>query len=99
MEEYTIEFLDLAEENMEVLLLEDENGEEKEAEGLVAFKVLETGEEYIVFTDNEMVEDGEIEISASKIVRDEDGLNLMDMSEEEWAFVQYVIETMGEDEI
>lgn len=77
----------------------DVDGEEVTCEVLLGFTDDATGKEYIIYTDNTSDEDDQLNIYASQ-VDPEDADNILPIeTEEEYAFVQEVLDSMmSEDE-
>ena len=83
-----------------ILTLKDEEGNERECEGIAQFDLEETGKSYIIYTDNEIDEEGNTKLYASSYVPNEDGtigsvLNPIE-TEKEWKYVEKIVEGMQE---
>ena len=77
----------------------DVDGEEVTCEVILGFTDDVTGKEYIIYTDNSSDEDDQLNIYASQ-VDPEDADNILPIeTEEEYAFIQEVLDSMmSEDE-
>lgn len=83
-----------------ILTLKDENGNERECEGIAQFDLEETGKSYIIYTDNTVDEEGNTKLYASSYTPTEDGgigsvLNPIE-TEKEWKYVEKIVEGMQE---
>ena len=76
----------------------DVDGEEVTCEVILGFTDDATGKEYIIYTDNSSDEDDQLNIYASQ-VDPEDADNILPIeTEEEYAFVQEVLDSMMSEE-
>ncbi len=83
-----------------VLTLKDENGNERQCEGVAQFELEETGKSYLIYTDNTVDEEGNTKLYASSYIPTEDGgigsqLNPIE-TEKEWKYVEKIVEGMQE---
>lgn len=85
------------EENMHITVL-DEDGNEKDCEILMFYDCLENGRKYVFYTDNEVDEDGDYNMYASRFLGLEgEDVQIGDIeSEEEWDLLDNVIEKARE---
>lgn len=85
------------EERMITIISED--GKEQEVEVIVAFEFKDTEQEYIVYTQNETDDNGNITIYVSK-VKDVDGEAKLSgiEDEEEWGRIKEVLRELSKEE-
>lgn len=88
------------EEEKLILTLKDEQGNERQCEGIAQFELEETGKSYLIYTDNTVDEEGNTKIYASSYIPNEDGsigdvLNPIE-TEKEWKYVEKIVEGMQE---
>lgn len=89
--------MDNAENRMITIVSED--GKEEQVEVIVAFKFKDTEQEYVVYTQNETDDNGNITIYVSKIneVDGESKLSGIE-DEEEWGRVKEVLRELSKEE-
>lgn len=83
-----------------ILTLKDEEGNERECEGIAQFELEETGKSYLIYTDNTTDEEGNTKLYASSYIPNEDGsigskLDPIE-TEREWKYVEKIVEGMQE---
>ncbi|MBE6714928.1 MAG: DUF1292 domain-containing protein [Ruminococcaceae bacterium] len=77
------------------ILVKRADGSEVECDILAAFDCETTGKSYIIYTDNELDENGNTCLYASVFDESEDGSRLLEIeSEEEWQMVDELIDRM-----
>ena len=74
------------------LTIQNQDGTKEEAEIIIAFQDKLTGNEYVVYTKNEMDASKKITIYASKMEHTEEGAQLVGMSDDEWKKVLEVLD-------
>ena len=76
----------------------DENGNEVVYDVLFTFESEETGKNYIVYTDNQKDETGNIEVYASIYYPDDENGRLEAIeTEKEWKVIETILETLQEE--
>lgn len=71
----------------------DENGREIKCEALFTFESEETGKSYIVYTDNSVDAEGNIQVYASIYDPESDEQKLMPIeTEKEWKIIEIILE-------
>lgn len=76
----------------------DENGQEKEYDVLFTFESEETHKNYIVYTDNQRDETGNIEVYASIYYPDDPQSKLEAIkTEKEWKVIETILDTLQEE--
>ncbi len=87
------ELPDFKDENMHLTVVDDE-GNEKDCEILMFYDCLENGLKYVFYTDNELDEDGDYNLYASRLLGIEgEDIQIGDIeSEEEWSLLDNVVE-------
>lgn len=90
--------MEMEKENRMITIISEE-GVEQEVEVIVAFKFKDTEQEYIVYTQNETDDNGNITIYVSKIneINGESKLSGID-DEEEWGRVKEVLRELSKEE-
>ena len=90
--------MDMMEEERKLTII-DEEGNEQEVEVIVAFEFKDTEQEYVVYTQNETDDNGNITIYVSKIneVDGESKLSGID-DEEEWSRIKDVLRELSKEE-
>ena len=90
--------MDMIEEERKLTII-DEEGNEQEVEVIVAFEFKDTEQEYVVYTQNETDDNGNITIYVSKIneVDGESKLTGID-EEEEWSRIKDVLRELSKEE-
>ena len=81
-----------------MMKLIDKNGKEVEYEILTAFQLSKTGKNYIVYTDNTLDEDGNIQVYASTYQKGEGTSAKLDPIEtdKEWKIIETILNTIQE---
>lgn len=78
-----------------ILIIKDDNGEEKEYEIIAIISSEENQKDYIVFTDNELDEDGYIMTYAYVLNKDSDDKNLYPIeTDEEYEFIEKLLDNL-----
>lgn len=73
----------------------NDEGKEMQCEMLFSFESKETGNNYIVYTDNSVDEDGETRVFASIYMPEIDGTRLFPIeTDREWALVEKILEKL-----
>ena len=81
------------EEERQTFTLPDENGNPVEYEVLGAFTWAETGKNYLLYSDDEIGENGKLNVFAAVYTLNEDDLELFPIeTDDEWAFVEQQLE-------
>ena len=77
----------------EVITIIDENGEKKEAEVLLYFKLEENGKDYLIYTFNEVAGDDLVTVHTSEVTKNENGEPVLSAveSDDEWAKIKDVM--------
>ena len=76
----------------------DENGQEREYDVLFTFESEETHKNYIVYTDNQRDETGNIEVYASIYYPDDPQSKLEAIkTEKEWKVIETILDTLQEE--
>ena len=77
-------------EQKKVITIVDENGNEKEADVLLYFKLNESDKEYLIYTFNEVAGDDLVAVHASAVSKNEDGTPVLAAveSDEEWTKIK-----------
>ena len=90
--------MDMREEERKLTII-DEEGNEQEVEVIVAFEFKDTEQEYVVYTQNETDDNGNITIYVSKIneVDGESKLTGID-DDEEWSRIKDVLRELSKEE-
>ena len=90
--------MDMMEEERKLTII-DEEGNEQEVEVIVAFEFKDTEQEYVVYTQNETDDNGNITIYVSKIneVDGESKLSGID-DDEEWSRIKDVLRELSKEE-
>lgn len=90
--------MDMMEEERKLTII-DEEGNEQEVEVIVAFEFKDTEQEYVVYTQNETDDNGNITIYVSKIneVDGESKLTGID-DDEEWSRIKDVLRELSKEE-
>jgi len=80
-------------EKKELLTIIDENGDRKEAEVLLYFKLEENGKEYVIYTFNEPAGNDLVTVYTSVVKREENSEPVLTSieSDEEWAKIKDVM--------
>ena len=88
---------EIEDQNMHLTVL-DEDGVERDCEIIMFYDCLENGIKYIFYTDNELDENGELNLYASRLLNLEgEDIKIGDIeSEEEWALLDDVLEKAKE---
>ena len=75
------------------------NGTEEEVEVLLAFKFNDNNKEYVIYTKNEVDDNGNVTIYISNVVRNGDSVTLTTVSDEnEWARIKDVLRDLSKTE-
>ena len=75
-------------------MIYDEHGNETQCETLATFYSEETNKDYIIYTDNQLDEEGNCKVYASIYKMDGEGFELMEVeTDEEWDMIAGVLET------
>ena len=73
----------------------DENGRKTKYEALFTFDSEETGKSYIVYTDNSVDEDGNVQVFASVYAPNFDEQQLMPIeTKKEWKIIEIILEEL-----
>lgn len=80
-------------ENMHIQVV-DPNGVEKDCEIIMTYQCMQNGIDYVFYTDNELDDDGELNIYASRLLNlSENGIEIGDIeNDEEWDLLENVLE-------
>ena len=84
-------------EEKKILKIKTEDGSEIEAEIIIAFKLDVTNKEYVIYTKNEIDEEGNVTIYASALEDGEEGIKKLTgiSSDEEWEKIKEVLKTLA----
>ncbi len=75
-------------------ILYNENGDEIQCETLATFYSEETNKDYIIYTDNQLDEEGNYKVYASIYNMNEEGFELIEVeTDEEWEMIASILET------
>lgn len=85
-------------EDKRVISVISENGNEESVEVVTAFKLNDTNQDYIVYTQNEKDENNNITVYVSKII-EEDGVSKLAgiESDEEWTRIKSVLRELSKE--
>lgn len=80
-------------EEKQVITIIDENGEKREADVLLYFKLEENGKDYLIYTFNEPAGDDLVTVHTSVVNKNEDGETVLAAIEndEEWAKIKDIM--------
>lgn len=80
-------------EEKQVITIIDENGEKREADVLLYFKLEENGKDYLIYTFNESAGDDLVTVHTSVVNRNEEGEPVLSAieSDEEWAKIKDIM--------
>ena len=74
-------------------ILRDENGKETKYDVLFTFDNEETEKSYIVYTDNSLDEEGNVQVFASTFIPNSNDTRLMPVeTEKEWKIIEIILE-------
>ena len=79
-------------EGKRILTISKEDGTREEVEEVISFRFEDTKKEYVVYTKNEVDENGNITIYVTELIKDETGNRFVGVtSDEEWAKIKDVL--------
>ena len=89
----------MEETKKELITIISEEGKEEQVEVVVAFKIKDTNQEYIVYTKNEKDSNGNVTVYVSRIV-EENGISKLDGidDDDEWTRIKAVLRELAKDE-
>ena len=84
------------EENKKILIINNLDGTKEEVEQIISFEFNDTKKHYVVYTKNEVDQNGNITIYVSEVVTDEQGTRFLGVStDEEWARIKDVLRQLA----
>ena len=82
--------------NKRILTINKEDGTKEEVEEVISFRFEDTKKEYVVYTKNEIDENGNITIYVTELIKDETGNRFIGVtSDEEWAKIKDVLRELA----
>ncbi len=83
-------------EGKRILTISKEDGTREEVEEVISFRFEDTKKEYVVYTKNEVDENGNITIYVTELIKDETGNRFVGVtSDEEWAKIKDVLRELA----
>lgn len=87
------------EDNKKTLTINKLDGSTEEVEEVISFEFNDTKKRYIVYTKNEIDQNGNVTIYVTEVVTDESGTRFLGVStEEEWARIKDVLRELAKKE-
>ena len=82
-----------------VMITTMQDGSKEEVEVLLAFKFNDNNKEYVIYTKNEVDENGNVTIYISNVIRNGDNVNLTTVSDDnEWTRIKNVLRELSKAE-
>ena len=82
-----------------IMITTNPDGTQEEVEVLLAFKFNDNGNEYVIYTKNEVDENGNVTIYISNVVRNGDEVTLETVSDDnEWTRIKSVLRELSKTE-
>lgn len=86
-------------DNKNMMKTTNPDGTQEEVEVLLAFKFNDNGKEYVIYTKNEVDENGNVTIYISNVLRNGDEVTLETVSDDsEWARIKGVLRELSKTE-
>lgn len=89
----------MEEKENRIITIISEEGKEEQVEVIVAFKFKDTNQEYIVYTQNEKDDNGNVTIYVSKIMEEDGESRLFGIEDDaEWDRIKEVLRELSKEE-
>ena len=86
-------------EEKNVMITTNPDGTQEEVEVLLAFKFNDNGKEYVIYTKNEVDENGNVTIYISNVLRNGEETTLLTVSDDnEWTRIKNVLRELSKTE-
>ena len=86
-------------EEKNVMITTNPDGTQEEVEVLLAFKFNDSGKEYVIYTKNEVDENGNVTIYISNVLRNGEETTLVTVSDDnEWTRIKNVLRELSKTE-
>lgn len=86
-------------DNRKMLTINKPDGRTEEVEEVICFEFSDTKKKYVVYTKNEVDENGNVTIYVSEMVTDKDGVRLTGVeTDEEWSKIKDVLRELAKNE-
>lgn len=87
------------EENKKILTINKLDGSTEEVEEVISFEFNDTKKRYVVYTKNEVDQNGNVTIYVTEVVTDEQGTRFLGVStDEEWTRIKDVLRKLASKE-
>lgn len=87
------------EDNKKVLTINKLDGTTEEVEEVISFEFNDTKKRYVVYTKNEVDQNGNVTIYVTEVVKDDQGTRFLGVStDEEWARIKDVLRKLAKKE-
>lgn len=87
------------EDNKKVLTINKLDGTTEEVEEVISFEFNDTKKRYVVYTKNEVDQNGNVTIYVTEVVKDDKGTRFLGVStDEEWARIKDVLRKLAKKE-
>lgn len=87
------------EDNKKILTINKLDGTTEDVEEVISFEFNDTKKKYVVYTKNEVDQNGNVTIYVTEIVKDEQGTRFLGIStDEEWTRIKTVLRELAKEE-
>lgn len=84
------------EDNKKILTINKLDGTTEEVEEVISFEFNDTKKRYVVYTKNEVDQNGNVTIYVTEVVKDENGTRFLGVeTDEEWARIKDVLRKLA----